>query len=309
MLTLTEYGNRVVNDPVRKATIELYPEFSQVLNILPFQDIAGNALTRNLEDESNPTGAATRAINADYVESTGQVVPVSRTLIMMGGSAKIDRYMITTQAGNEEDLMAEEIRKKVKATTRLFDRLFVKGNTGTTATEFDGLEHTVTSGQTISAGGDVATPSTGELTLTMVDDLVDAIQGSPSALICNKVMRRKINNLMRAAGQATETVADNFGRLIPYYAGIPIVVPEVDEAYNDILAFDETDKDGDADACTSIYAVRLGEDGLHGIQSTPPIVDQQGWIGNFKQTVVDWFVNIMAVNPRAIARLKDIHNV
>lgn len=55
----------------------------------------------------------------------------------------------------------------------------------------------------------------------------------------NKVMRRKVNALMRAAGQATETVSDAFGRQIQAYAGIPIGIVEDDAGSTPILGFDE----------------------------------------------------------------------
>jgi len=303
MLTAAEFARRIVSDPIRRATIELYPEHSKILDLLPFENISGNSYTRNLDDEDNPSGVDTRAINDNYVESTGLTKAVSRTLIMMGGTAKIDRYHIATQSGNEVDLMAEEIRKKVQGSARLFDKLFIKGDSGTTATEFDGLQASVTSGQTqamgSTVGGDV-------LTLTALDELIDAIQGSPSVLIMNKKARRKVNNLMRAANQATEEIRDGFGRLIPYYGGIPIVALEVDHAYDEILDFNEDDFDGDAALCTSIYAAKFGPDGLYGIQSSPPIIDQQGWIGNSKQVVIDWFVNILIGNPKAVARLSAV---
>ena len=46
----------------------------------------------------------------------------------------------------------------------------------------------------------------GTLTLAKLDEMIDQVQGSPDVLFMNKTMRRKINALMRAAGQATETV-------------------------------------------------------------------------------------------------------
>lgn len=128
-------------------------------------------------------------------------------------------------------------------------------------------------------------------------------------LLMNKVVRRKVNNLMRAAGQAFEMVQNDFGKLVPYYAGIPVGVIEVDNAYADILAFDEDDCTDAAAACTSVYAVRFDEGGVHGIQ-TPGgiIVDDQGMVGSFRQILIDWYVNFLINHPKSVARLRGITN-
>jgi len=146
------------------------------------------------------------------------------------------------------------------------------------------------------------------LTLSNLDSMLDAVQGTPSAIICNKTMRRTINGLMRSAGQATEEIKDDFGRLINYYAGIPICLMDVDNAFNQILAFDEDDTQSTPASaeCTSIYAVRFGPDGVYGIQAAPPLVDDQGRIGVSRQVLIDHYVNIMISNPKAIARLHGI---
>ena len=72
----------------------------------------------------------------------------------------------------------------------------------------------------------------GCLTLAKLDELFDAVQGGADVLFMNKTLRRKVNTLMRAAGQAQETVSDSFGRQIPAYAGTPIAVIEDDKDGN-----------------------------------------------------------------------------
>ena len=101
----------------------------------------------------------------------------------------------------------------------------------------------------------------GTLTLAKLDEMIDAVQGTPDVIFCNKTMRRKINALMRAAGQATETVSDAFGRQINSYAGCGIGVIEEDAEGNAILGFDEEDD------TTSIYACKFGFEMLSGLQN------------------------------------------
>lgn len=301
MLTLIESGRRSTN-PIEKGIIELYAQNSPVLERLPFKDIKGNTYTKRIEDTLS--GVGSRALNEDYTDSTSETDQISAVLKMVGGMAKVDRYQIKTQ-GNGDGILAEEIASKTKAASLYFTKLFLKGDESTTATDFNGLEQLVTGDQVIDCG---ATSGGDELTLDKLDELIDAIQGEPSILLMNKVMRRKVNNLMRAAGQAFEMVKNDFGKLIPYYGGIPIGVIEVDNTYSDILAFDENDSADDAAQCSSIYAARFDENGLYGIQSCPIIVDDQGWVGNFRQVVFDWYVNMLINHPKSVARLRGISN-
>ena len=126
---------------------------------------------------------------------------VSAALKMMGGKALIDRFQIVTE-GDGGDIVGEEIASKVKAAAMYFNKVFVKGDATADVNGFDGLEKRLSGAQVLSAGdtagGDV-------LTLDALDELIDTV-GSPDHLLMNATMRRKVNNLMRAQGQAFEWV-------------------------------------------------------------------------------------------------------
>ena len=298
MLTLVEMAKRA-NNPLEKGIIQLYAQFSDILTGLPFKSIGGNAFTKKREKTLG--GVGTRAVNAEYVESTGTQERISEDLKIMGGTAKIDRFIIKT-AGADSNPVAEETASKVKAASMFFNKLFVKGDASTDTNAFNGLEKRLTGSQVLdmgsSTGGDA-------LTLNALDELIDTV-GDPSHLIMNAWTRRKVNQLMRSAGQAFEYVDNGFGKLIPYYGGIPVAVVGVDNTFSEIMDFDEADcKDAEA-ACTSIYAVRYGDDGLHGIQHSAPIVEDQGYVGNSRQIVVDWYTNFIINQPKAAARLRGI---
>ena len=115
---------------------------------------------------------------------------------------------------------------------------------------------------------------------------------------------------MRAAGQATETVSDAFGRQINAYAGIPIAVIEDDKDGNLILGFTEPDLDnGDQSVCTSIYAVRFGAaEYVSGLQAGSMDVLDQGLSGVHYTTLIEWICGMGVFHPKAAARLKGIKN-
>ena len=183
---------------------------------------------------------------------------------------------------------------------------FFKGDNSNDPNEFDGLEKRLTEDQVInmgsSSGGDT-------LTLAKVDELLDAVQGGADAIFCNKTMRRKINALMRAAGQATEPVSDAFGRQIQSYAGVPIGVIEEDKDGNQILPFTEKNPGGGTAASTSIYAVRFGvAEYVSGLQAGDMDVLDQGLSGTFYQTFIEWICGLGVFHPKAAARLRGIKN-
>ncbi|WP_034628488.1 major capsid protein [Desulfocurvibacter africanus] len=302
MLTLTE-ASKLIQNPLQRGIIEIFPRTSPVLERLPFLTVNGNAYSYNLE--KTLPGIAFRDYNQTYDESTGVVNPYTESLKIFGGISKVDRAQVKTQ-GNVNDLRAIHDAMKAKAAALEWTKAFFKGDTDANTLSFDGLEKRLTGSQVIDAGA-----STGgdALTLAKLDELIDSVQAGPGVLFMNKAMRRKVNTLMRAAGQATEVVSDSFGRMIPTYAGIPIGVIEVDKDGNEILSFTEADSAGSAAACTSIYAVRFGVmEWVSGLQASPMEVIDQGLKDVFYQTLIEWISSIAIFHPKAAARLQGIKN-
>jgi hypothetical protein len=128
----------------------------------------------------------------------------------------------------------------------------------------------------------------------------------------NKTMRRKVNSLIRSAGQAQETVSNVFGRQIPAYAGIPIGLIEEDHEGNDILDFDEPDTLSTSGAeCTSIYAVRFGvKEYVSGLQAgVMDVIDHGLYSGGVAyRTTIEWIAGMAVFHPKAAARLYAIKN-
>ncbi len=183
----------------------------------------------------------------------------------------IIRLALVKMGAGSNNLRAAHDAMKAKALTLTWLKTFFDGNSEDEPREFDGLNVRLGgTTQEINAATGGAT-----LTLDMLDEAIDAVQGTPDLLLMNKVMRRKVNKLIRAAGQATEVVSDAFGRQIMSYGGIPIGVVGDDAGGNAILDFDEDDGSGNDDT-TSIYAVRFGLDALHGIQTEPMSVRDLG---------------------------------
>ena len=305
MLTLLEAA-KLTQDPLARGVIEIFPKESPVLERLPFFTVNGMAYKYN--QEKTLPGIAFRGINENYTESTGIVNPMVEQLFIAGGLSKVDRALVKTQ-GNSNDLRAIHDAMKAKALALTFTAKFFNGDNATDPKEFDGLKNRLAGDQVLdmgdSDGGDT-------LTLAKLDELIDAVIGGPDVLFMNKTLRRKVNALMRAAGQATETVSDSFGRQINTYAGVPIGIVESDKDGNEILGFTEPDLDnGDQNVTASIYAVRFGaQEYVSGLQAGNIDVKDLGLIPGtvYYGTDVEWIAGLGVFHPKAAARLRGIKN-
>lgn len=302
MLTLLEAA-KLVTDPLKRGVIEIFPRVSPVLERLPFFGVNGQAYKYNTE-ETMP-GIAFRGINESYTADTGVVNPAVEALYIMGGLSKVDRALVKTQ-GNVNNLRAIYDGMKAKAAALTYTLKFFKGANSNDPNEFDGLQQRLTGAQVIDAGD---TAGGDALTLDKLDEMLDTVQGSADVIFANKILRRKISSLARAANQATEPVNDAFGRQLQAYAGTPIAVVEEDKDGNLILPFDEDDSNGDAASCSSIYACRFGlAEYVSGLQAGSMDVLDQGLQGTFYQTLIEWICGLGVFHPKAAARLRGITN-
>lgn len=206
----------------------------------------------------------------------------------------MDRVLVKSQ-GHENNIRAIHDGMKAKAASLTYTKKFFKGDTAVTATEFDGLQKRLVGDQLIDMNG--------TLTLAGLDELIDAVQGTPSALFMNKIMRRKVNALMRTAGQAQETISDAFGRQINAYGGLPIGVIEDDADGDAILDFCEDDG-----VTTSIYVCRFGFDMLSGLQNGTIDVEDLGLVETQYKTLIEWLTGLCIWHGKSAARLHGITN-
>jgi hypothetical protein len=301
-LTLLEAA-KLVQDPLKRGVIEIFPRVSPVLERLPFFNVNGQAYKYN-QEETLP-GIAFRGINESYTESTGIVNPQVEALYVLGGISSVDRALVKTQ-GNVNNLRSVYDSMKAKAAALEYTKKFFKGDNSTDPNEFDGLENRLTGDQVIDQG---STSGGDALTLDKIDELLDAVQGGADVLFMNKTLRRKVNSLVRAAGQAIETVSDVFGRQLMAYAGVPIAVIEQDKDGNEILPFTEDNPGGGSAASSSIYAVRFGvAEYVSGLQAGDMDVEDLGLNRTMYETLIEWICGLGVFHPKAAARLKGIKN-
>lgn len=133
-LTLVEAAKLNSGQVKRSAVIEMFAQESDVLRVLPFDNIAGNALKYNRE-EALP-GVAFRGVNESFDESTGVINPLVESLAIGGGDLDVDRFIVTTQG---QGIRSTHERMKVKSLAQDWARVFIKGDSESNPREFDGL--------------------------------------------------------------------------------------------------------------------------------------------------------------------------
>lgn len=272
MAVTLEQAKLNVQDDLQKAVIDEFQKSNWLWANLQFENVVnpsggGATLTyAYLRVKTQPT-AAFRAINEEYTAQEATKEKITADLAIFGGSYKIDR-IIARMAGDE---VAFQASQKIKAASALFNETVINGDTATNTKAFDGLEKALTGSSTevkpataIDLSGSSEMDTNYKSFLDAVDEMLGNMDGTPSALLMGSKMYNKFRGVIRRATAYQET-KDAFGRIIPMYDGIPLVDLGAKSGSNDpVVAIDG------AAGTTSIYAVRLGLDGLHAISLAGP---------------------------------------
>lgn len=290
-------------DTYLSGVIELYAQGSDILRVLPFTQIEGNALKYNRE-EGLP-GVGFRGVNEGYAESTGIINPVVETLTIAGGDLDVDKFIIDTQG---EDQRTVHEAMKIKAISGRWTRAFIKGDNESDPKEFSGLQSRITGDQLISAG---STSGGAALSLAALDELIDQVDDA-THLITNKTVRRLLSQAARDPNVGGYITYDKneFGSRVMRYNDLEILIADKDNEYNDIMPFTEAASSG-ASTATSIYCVSLADEGVVGIQNGGIDARDLGELPNkpAMRTRVEWYSGMAIFKGRAAARLRHIGNL
>lgn len=260
-----------------KLTNYVIDEFrkSALLDQLPFDDTVkpqgGVSLAYSYNRVTTLPTAATRAINAEYVAQETATTQFTVNLKVLGGSFQVDR-VIANDEKQVVDHIQFQIAQKIQATRALFHDLFINGNEGLEPTEFDGIDRAVTGSSTeiipaapidLNSSADITT--NWQLFLDQLRQLRARLDGAPTLYLMNNDMFAVFQSVMDRAGINLAS-KQNYGEEVAQW-GSSLVMAMGDQpgTANPIIAT--------AAGITSIYAVRLALDGVHGVApSGSPLV-------------------------------------
>lgn len=286
---------KLSNDMLLRGVIETIVKESMLLQMLPFMEVTGTAVTYNRE--ATMPAASFYDVGDTWTEATPTFNQVTATLKILGGDADVDNFLASTYA-DTNDIEAEIIALRAKAVAHKFSDAFFNGDSGTDPKSFDGLTKILNgTGQEITAGTNGA-----QLTLDMVDQLIDLVMpGKPDALFMSRRTRRKLKSLRRSSGTILETDINQFGQRIESYDGIPVIV-------DDFISDTQTQGSSGA-VCSSIYAVKFGQGlGVMGLEHGGIQVQEVGDLETKDATRwrIKWYAGLAVFSMLGVARIKGI---
>ena len=299
-LTLTEAA-KLSNDVVLQGVVETVVKESRVLDVLPFIEMTGNALTYNRENAL--PSAAFFDVGDTWSESTPTFTQASATLKILGGDADVDQYVATTRS-NVQDIEAAVLELKAKAVAHEFEDEFIYGDTAVDAKGFDGLHKLCIAGQQVHQGAGT-TPAA--LSLKKLDEAIDlARPGKPDFLLMSRRTRRGLSAYARALTSPVHFEAGSFGARLMYYDGIPVLESDFMVDTETIASGAFSAKTGGAS--TSIICVKAGEGLLAGLTNGGIQVENVGPLEtkDARRWRCKWYVSLALFSTVALSRIDGI---
>jgi len=304
MPLLRTEAERLSNNTLISGIITEIIDRDDMFSVLPFVKVNSKAYVYNREKTLG--GADFLDPNDPINESAATFQEVVAKLRIIAGDVDVDKFLDATM-GDTNDQLAIQIAAKAKVVGRMFHQTLAQGNSAVNSKEFDGLAKIASelpSTQQVSAG-----VNGNPLTLTMLDELLDAVPNGADVIVMRRGTIRAYRALLRATSgtDAVMQQLDNFGRPMLTHNGVPIIM-------NEFLAGDE-DQGTSTGNTTSVYAVRLNElDGLHGLyggENAGLVVENVGTVQNKDATRirVKWYCGLALKSTRSVARLKGVTNV
>ncbi len=300
-------ANKYSQDQLLRGVVEEIVDASPMFALLPYDTILGNSLKYLRE---NTLGTAQFFNPGDvWVESTPVVDEITVALKIAGGDADLDNFLAITRS-NQQDLRATMLSMKVKAVARSIENELIYGDVDDIdAKGFDGLHEilgVVTGPQDVVAG---STTNGGAGSFSGLDQVIDLVKpGPPDALIMSRRSRRQIKKLARSQGwDLALSTPGGLNRPLTMYNEIPILI-------NDFMTDEEDVVDGGfagktGDDTSTIFAVKFGAEGIHGLDAGNGIeVEDLGTLEtkDAKRFRIKWYNAIALMSTKALARLSGI---
>ena len=241
---------------------------SPLMDLMPFDNTVkpqgGKSLTYVYNRVTTQPTAGGRALNGEYTAqetvTTQQVV----NLKVMGGAYEIDRVIAEdeTQVVNEVEFQTAQ---KAKATVASFCDQVINGDSSEDAKSFDGIDKAITGSTTEIIPEDaIALDTAANITsnyktfLYQLRKMVGAMDEAPTAFLMNKdlyTVFQAISDVVPNIQFTRDELGNEIGR---YGSAVLIALGDKPGTSTPIIANAD-------DGTTSLYAVRLGLDGVHGV--------------------------------------------
>lgn len=302
--TIVEHSKTEGTDSLTKAYVEIFAKKSDILMALPYKNVTGGAYPYVIEDEAG--GIAFRGINEAYTPDIGVENPQVEQLTVAGGDLDVDMALLKMQGNSRR---AREEMKKLKRIARNVTDAILGGDSSSNHREFDGIQRRLRGNQVIDNANGAAGGA--PLSLMALDDMISRVSGA-NYLIMNRRFRDVHFNALRRNQSLTGNLdmykSEHLGVPVMMYNKIPMLVGYEAGPEGFILPFEEVAAGGGAAETASIYAVRLEDGYVCGLQNGPIDVRDLGEIDEkpVKRSRMEWLSGLVIEHPFAAARLSGI---
>lgn len=283
----------LTQDALQMGVIDEFAKSNFLMNALTFDDCVsptggGTTLVYGYDRLKTQPTASFRDINTEYTPGEVEVEQLNAHLKVFGGSFEIDR--VIAGMGGVVDNVTLQMQQKIKAASALFNDTVINGDSAVDSKAFDGLEKALTGSSTelkpttaIDLSSSAAVTDNWQEFADVLDEFLLGLNGESGALMGNGKMVARIRAVARRAGMYQVT-KNTLGQQLESYNGVPIVDLGAKAGTNDPVSKLYTEEIGGTSVAglTSLYAVRFGLDGFHGISRAGEGNLVHSWLPDFK---------------------------
>lgn len=299
IMTLTEYGKGLDMADIRRPIIEMFTEYSDVMQVFPFEGLTG-AVYLGHREASIPT-VAFRGINENSTSGHGVISPFQEATYVIDHDIDVDRAIVDRHGPERRTY---EQKMGITAFARLFVDTLIKGDQSVNprvpnglqvrATKFGRLDH-----NSASSGG-------AALSLAKLDTALNKMKS------CTHILAPYASRPLWIAAARTQTLSgfvmqtwDEVGTLKMSYAGKPFLWGYPYDDHAPVLDFNEVASGGGSAVTASLHLLALGEGLLRGIQIKPLTPEEVGLLQDRKtfRTHIAWDWGIVDEHKYCLRRL------
>ena len=295
MTTLAQYKYLGADQDVRQGIGLTLVKVSPWLRDLDFVELKSNDISR-YKMELTDGGASVHEVGDTWSTVNPTWEYREAQLAILGDNIDVDNF--GEFASGPESAMAAATKLKTKGVGQTFDKLAIYGRTTSTgslskSTNFKGLLRLIAEAESstttdldgwLYTGEDseahnpqvimAASGGSATFVLAMFHALVDQVRPSATHIIMSRLVRRKLNTLAETAGQNLVHDQDQLGFPVTKFGDQKVLIDDqIKNQMNDpsglvtaIASYDYTQAFTASSTDTSpVFAVRMGEDGLCGI--------------------------------------------
>lgn len=299
LMTLTEYAKGLAKEDVRKPIIEMFTQYSDVMEALPFEGLRGSTYVGYRQ--STLPSLQFRGINEGSSSGHGIITPFQESTYIMDHDIDVDRAIVDRHG---EERRTYEQMMGITAAARLWVDTFVKGDQSSNPRVFNGLQIRAQKfgrlfHNSASSGG-------GALSLSNLDQVINQVNGA-THIFAPYISRP----LWIAAARNTALSGfvmqnwDEIGKLKMSYAGLQFLWGYPKDDHAPVLQFNEVASGGGSPVTASLYVLALGEGKLRGLQLKPLDPREIGLLEDGKtfRTHIAWDVGLVDEHKYCLARL------